>query len=273
MKKKLKNALNYTGGKFDVLEQIIPLFPNSSVFIDLFGGSGDVAINIENYDTIIFNEKQKEIVELFVYFQENNTQQIIKDIELIINKYNLDATNKESYYKLREDYNKNKSPLLFYVLICHSFCNQVRFNKNKEFNLPFGNRTFNESMKKRLPEYINRIKNIKLLNMNYCDLYELITGIESNKFVYCDPPYLITEAQYNADWNEDDEYQLLRFLDNLNNQGIKFGLSNVIEHKGKTNNILIEWSKKYNVHYINKKYKNYRSNPNFITREVYICNY
>jgi len=71
--------------------------------------------------------------------------------------------------------------------------------------------------------------------------------------------------------------QLLKYLDNLNSIGIKFGLSNVIEQDGKQNNILLEWAKKYNIinikiDYNYSAYNKDRSQKN-TTREVYICNY
>ena len=35
----IKSPLNYTGGKFKLLPQILPLFPNDiNTFVDLFGG-------------------------------------------------------------------------------------------------------------------------------------------------------------------------------------------------------------------------------------------
>lgn len=37
----IKSPLNYTGGKFKLLPQILPLFPNDiNTFVDLFGGGG-----------------------------------------------------------------------------------------------------------------------------------------------------------------------------------------------------------------------------------------
>lgn len=37
----IKSPLNYTGGKFKLLPQILPLFPNEiNTFVDLFGGGG-----------------------------------------------------------------------------------------------------------------------------------------------------------------------------------------------------------------------------------------
>ena len=93
-------------------------------------------------------------------------------------------------------------------------------------------------------------------------------------FVYVDPPYLITVADYNKFWSEDEEKDLLNLLDSLNDRGIKFGLSNVLEHHGKENTLLKEWSKKYNVKHLNKKYvfNIYHSKEKNGTDEVYIFN-
>lgn len=44
-------------------------------------------------------------------------------------------------------------------------------------------------------------------------------------------------------WNQECEDDLLNLLDELNTKKIKFALSNVLYSKGKTNDLLIEWSK------------------------------
>lgn len=117
---------------------------------------------------------------------------------------------------------------------------------------------------------------IKLRNL-YNKSYLEFNNFKKNDFVYIDPPYLITSAEYNKYWTEKEEIQLLKYLDNLNSNGIKFGLSNVIEQDGKQNNILLEWAKKYNIinikiDYNYSAYNKNRSHKN-TTREVYICNY
>ena len=57
---------------------------------------------------------------------------------------------------------------------------------------------------------------------------------------------------------------------------IKFILSNVLYHKGLENELLIEWSKKYNVYYVDKNYYNcnyHLKYKNTKTVEVLITNY
>ena len=101
-------------------------------------------------------------------------------------------------------------------------------------------------------------------------------------FVYVDPPYLITTGSYNdgkrgfEGWGEKDDEDLLKILDELNDRGVKFALSNVLEHKGIKNDTLIEWSKKYKVHHLNYDYSNssyHGKNTEENTDEVLIVNY
>ena len=126
--------------------------------------------------------------------------------------------------------------------------------------MPFGKERsqWNENMKNNLINFHRQIKekDIVFLNKDFRQLKVDKLGI--NDFVYCDPPYLITCATYNEKdgWNQECEEDLLKLLDELNTKKIKFALSNVLYSKGKTNDLLIGWSKKYNVHHLDYTYQN-----------------
>ena len=65
-------------------------------------------------------------------------------------------------------------------------------------------------------------------------------------------------------------------LDSLNEKGVLFALSNVFAHKGLTNDLLIEWSRKYHVNYIDKSYSNcsyHFKDRGTKTIEVLVTNY
>ena len=81
-----------------------------------------------------------------------------------------------------------------------------------------------------------------------------------NTFFYLDPPYLLGHASYNENnsWTENDEKDLLKFLERCNERKIRFALSNVLEHKGKENEILKDWCLKNNF-FINEINNNLRS--------------
>ena len=117
----------------------------------------------------------------------------------------------------------------------------------------------------------------KIMISDAQNLYELLIDTDKS-FFYADPPYLITCATYNEQdgWTEKDERDLLELLDKLNERGIKFALSNVTIHKGKRNEILIDWSRKYNVHNLSFSYNNsnyHGTNTEKETQEVLITNY
>lgn len=128
-------------------------------------------------------------------------------------------------------------------------------------------------------DYIKLIQNkkIEFISKDFNDFN--ITQLKENDFVYLDPPYYLSIAPYNNSWNLEKEKELLLFLDKLNKRNIKFALSNVIFHKNKEHSLLIEWSKKYNVHYLNYDYsatwahKKLKKNKKTKTIEVLITNY
>ena len=301
---KVKSPLNYTGGKYKLLNQIIPIFPsNLDLFIDLFSGGSNVGVNV-NAKRIVCVDKQEEIIRVMKLFKKYEDGFIISSLEKIIDKYNLSNSllngyktynctsdkglgtyNKSKYLELRKDYNNMKDnstekDLLFLTLVIYGFNNQIRFNSNGEFNMPVGKRDFNNSLRKNLKNFITKLKskNIEFINS---DFREFAIETTNNTLVYCDPPYFLGTASYNENggWTEQDEIDLLNYLAILDSKGVKFALSNVIEHKGNKNIILEAWIKehKYNVHIIDCDYNNsnYHKQQGSITKttEVLVTNY
>ena len=140
-------------------------------------------------------------------------------------------------------------------------------------------------MEENLVAFIQRLQendiNFSSKNFDEFDFSEL----DSNDFVYCDPPYLITTGSYNdgkrgfTGWGKSEEIILLSILDNLSKKGIRFALSNVLVHKGVSNDILNDWANdnNYNIHHLCKDYSNssyqLKNRDKSITDEVLITNY
>ena len=257
----VKSPMNYTGGKYKLLKQILPLFPDNinGRFIDLFCGGLDITINTKA-KKIIANDINRKVIEIYQEMKKYETEALISYIEDKISVFSLTIENTEGYNKFRDYYNKTHYPIDLFILICYSFNHQVRFNKDGNFNMPFGkNRSyFNETLKKNLINFHNIIKenNIVFTNTSFLSLKP--EKLNESDFVYCDPPYLITCATYNEQdgWNETLEKQLYELLDKLNEKKIKFAVSNVLYNKGKENEILKEWCEKYNVCHLDKTYSN-----------------
>lgn len=300
----IPSALNYTGGKYKLLPQILPFFPkDADKVVDLFCGGCNVGINI-NCNKVQFNDSNKYLMGLLDTFRRLTKDEVFEWLHAAIDRYNLSLVskngyayygcesskglgsyNKEGYNKLREDFNNKTTQddeyfLMLYLLIVYSFNNQLRFNKKGEFNLPVGKRDFNAKMQEKLEGFLDRIKSgdYGFTNGDFREIK--LDDFTDKSFFYADPPYLITCATYNEQdgWTEKDEYDLLSYLEQLDKKGIRFALSNVLESKGKKNEILIDWIKKHkkfktiplNYDYSNS---NYHTKREGVTKEVLVVNY
>ena len=298
----VKSPLNYTGGKYKLLPQILPFFPDSiETFVDIFCGGCNVAINVPA-KKIICNDIDSNLIGLFNYFKKSSYETLLPEIKNVINEFDLSNSNEHDYdfynctsanglgnynragfMQLREAFNslQNKDEnyyLYLYVLIVYAFNNQIRFNSDGAFNLPVGKRDFNIRMQKKLKAFLQALsgKKITFSNKDFTKIKP--ESLTSNDFVYADPPYLITCASYNEkSWNDNEEKRLLDYLDYLNEHKVPFALSNVLSTDNKTNTILNEWleNRNYICHHLEFSYSNtnYHKKEIAKTDEVLITNY
>lgn len=276
----VKSPLNYTGGKFKLLPQLMNLFLERKTFIDIFAGGFNVGVNSTS-DNVVYNDKCNEVRRLLELMYKNEPNLIVENVDKIIKDFSLSNTslygyefygcnsseglgkyNKHNFEKLKRHYNELPTSIgkdyCLLTLVFYSFNNQIRFNSKGEFNLPVGKRDFNKSLRKHLIDFCKKMskKAIEFSSIDFSDMQ----NIDENCFVYCDPPYFLGLASYNenAGWNIEDEKRLLNFLISLNEKNVKFALSNLIQHHGIRHPLLDEWciKNKFKMHYIKADYSN-----------------
>ena len=300
MKLKIRSPFFYVGDKYKLMPQLEKLFPiDINNYYEAFIGGGSSFLNTKA-KKFFLNDVNKHIIQLHCYLQSfrKNKDKFFENIYKTVEKYELSCSflgkvvpdelkkefvktyysryNKENYMKMRDDYNKDKSDIkLLYLLLIYGFNHMIRFNSKGEFNLPVGNVDFNKNVYNALNNYFDFSKknNLNFFNQDY-KKFLISSNFEENDFVYFDPPYLISNSEYNKIWSEKNEKELYQILDELNNRSIKFGLSNLVVHKGGKNEILLEWMKKYKVYEVNSNYISRFDNTKKInSREVYVTNY
>jgi DNA adenine methylase Dam len=257
----------------------LPLFPSidsSDTLWEIFCGGLNVGIN--HPTKVVAVDTCPQLIELYRHWQEHSISSTIMQVESGVREFALSKTNAEGYYRLRESYNQNPNPLYLYLLICHSFNHQIRFNSQGGFNMPFGKdrSQFNKSLKTNLIRFLEEL-HAKEIECVCADFENIEPRLQEGDLVYCDPPYSITLAAYNErnQWLPQDDLRLFAFLDRLDEKKIKFALSNVMEHEGKTNMELAQWAEKYNVHHLMMNYENcsYHKKVRSSSTEVCITNY
>lgn len=157
-----RSPIFYMGNKYKLLKDLIPLFPDScDIFVDLFGGSGVVSMNYQGTQKTIYNEFNKNIVELIKMIVNNNPKELDKYWKQKRDEYGLEifsATTiekknrkeyerrKVAFEKLRTDYNcsKFKDYRDLFLLACCSINHLIRFNTRSEFNASNGNDSYND---------------------------------------------------------------------------------------------------------------------------------
>lgn len=279
----------YMGNKKKLIAKgLVNYFPdNIHTFVDLFAGSAVVSMNVQAKKYIV-NDLNEHLYSFYNMFSTISSGDIIKKIESNIKRFSLNKTGvkqntteaeifKPRYVAMRRYANKTKNILDLYSCMFYAFSQQMRFNNKGDFNMPFGNGAFTDKNKTYIKNGCNFFSNqtVKISNKDFRKLR--IQSLNSNDFIYIDPPYFNTTATYNENggWTLKDEYDLYDFCERLDDSGIRFALSNVFTNKGMTNSHLIDWVGKqgYDVHFFDEFTYAACGKGNAKTAEVLITNY
>lgn len=300
MKKNVsRSPLFYVGDKYKLINEIKSHFPSDiNQFVEPFVGGGSVFMNVEA-ENFCLNDIDKNVISIHRMLNEHASKpsDFYKNVETTIKKYGLSYSykgnvipeemkrnfvktyyahyNKLGYEQMRFDYNQSGNNIfLLYMLLIYGFNHMLRFNQSGNFNLPVGNVDFNKNVVRALNDYFEQVcsKEIEWYNLDFEDFLGQLK-FAPNDLIYLDPPYLITFSEYNKLWNENTEKRLLRLLDKINQQNVRFAISNVTHYKDKTNQLFLEWSKKYNSYSIKSNYISYHDNSNKVFNEVLVTNY
>lgn len=296
----IRSPFFYVGDKYKLMPQLKSLFPDDiDNYIEPFVGGGSSFLNSFG-NKYILNDIDENVIALHNELGKyaNKSEVLLKKIYDIIDYYGLSCSyrgknvpeelkkkyvktyyskyNKNAYLKMRDAYNKNKeNTLLLYVLLIYGFNHMIRFNAKGDFNLPVGNVDFNKNVYNALINYLDFRSNNEIVFEN-TDYQKFLNKIEFKEkdYVFLDPPYLISMSEYNKLWNDKKEIELCNFLDKLDKKGVRFGITNLIYHKGKENETFNSWSKKYKVYDIESNYISFNDNTiKKDSKEVFVTNY
>lgn len=295
-----RSPLFYVGDKYKLMPEIKKYMPSTiDKYVEPFVGGGSSFLNVKAKHYIvndidagimaihemlrdysdkkdIFFEKAFKLINHYGLSCSYNGHLVPEELKKKYKKTYYAKYNKEAYIKLRDDFNKNQNDILrLYLLLIYGFNHMTRFNSKGQFNLPVGNVDFNSNVYNSLNYYFDYIKNIKIeyYNTDY-KMFLNMLDLKEKDYVLLDPPYLISQSEYNKLWNEKNEKELYSLLDELDKKGIRFGITNLMYHKGKKNDILEKWSKKYIVREITSNYISFNDNTvKAGSKEVFVTNY
>lgn len=229
-----KPFIKWVGGKSQLLEEIKEKYPPKiEKYCEPFVGGGAVLFDIlssKHPETVLINDINKELINTYSQIKNNCDGMInqLSEIQTIYKTHTLEE-NKAYFYEKRQRYNELKvngndaenleKAALFIFLNKTCFNGLYRVNSKGLFNVPFNNAKnpllCDEENLRACSEVLQNVE------MRVGDYKECKDFIDSNTFVYIDPPYrpLSQTAAFTSysenGFSDDDQKTLSIFIKDM----------------------------------------------------------
>jgi DNA adenine methylase len=256
-----KPLLKWVGGKTQIINEILSLFPNEITnYHEPFLGGGSVLLGLLSYvkcgkinisGKIYASDLNSNLIGLYKNIQTKPSELIVeikklsdefseitgKEVNRKASNIQEALTSQESYYFwIRSRFNsltkeERMSPIGSAMLL---FMNKTCFRGvyregPRGFNVPFGNYKNPTILDEtHINEVSKLIQNVVFVDRPFADSLKIV---ESEDFVYLDPPYApetaISFVSYTSDgFGIDCHNDLFTMCDTLNSDGVKILMSN-----------------------------------------------
>jgi DNA adenine methylase len=228
----LRPILKWVGGKRQLLDEILPLIPNCSTYVEPFVGGGAVLLAKQPRKAII-NDSNSELINVYECVRDD------PDVLLELLQKHANLNDADYFYRIRaldrdpgfKDRSKVERAARVIYLNKTCFNGLYRVNSAGQFNSPYGRyenpAIVNEPVVRALHDYLTN--NIKILCGDY---QNALKGLRKGSFVYFDPPYMpISSSASFTGYTEggfglEEQKRLKENCDKLLKRGIPFIESN-----------------------------------------------
>ena len=297
-----KPFLKWAGGKYSLLDNILPKIPdNINNYHEIFLGGGSVLLGVLSQKNILNCIKgniyaydlNEALINCFKQVK-NNSVDLINNLDTLVSEFssikintlnqrgkpdvtinNYNSTREHYYYWIRSKFNDSKKNTLenasyFIFLNKTGYGGMYRESSSGEFNIPYG-----KKKSKNIPTIFDRdvIINVSRLIQNvtfiHSDFTESLKKVKKDDFAYLDPPYVPVKNKDSFVGYTKNSFdlkkhtELFKQIKNLKN--VKFIMSNSNEELVRTS------FQNFNINYITARRAINSSNPADTASEVIIC--
>lgn len=233
----MKPFLKYRGGKLREIKNFEHHIPDEfERYFEPFMGGGALFFHLEHpysfindvneklittYKQVKYNyPKVKEQLALLQEMYEVN-QRDYEERKKLSPDERIENKNEALYYNIRQEFNyptgKWLEAVTYFFINKTSYSGMIRYNKQGEFNVPFGRyKNFNTDL--LTDEHHRLLSKTNIYNGDYKDLFNLST---SNDFMFLDPPYDTIFSDYGnveftGEFGEAEHRELAEDFRNLN---------------------------------------------------------
>lgn len=184
----MKGAFHYAGTKRESIPIIRENLPNRRAFVDVYGGSGAVLLNMPEHDLEVFNDVNSGITDFYICLQ-TRLNELLDLLDLV-------PHSKEYFVWARDNLKNCDDQMLravsWYAVAQQSFGGRAGQSWAK-VGRPPGN--IASKIRARLPVFPQihaRLRNVQIENLSDHRVFSIYDSPDT--IFYCDPPYLNTAA-------------------------------------------------------------------------------
>lgn len=160
--------------------------------IEPFAGSAALGLALAHlFDELWLNDVNADVINVYAVLRDCPEGYLEEARALFAPETN----NPETYYRLRDEFNRTRSPrrraALFLYLNRHGYNGLCRYNNVGEFNVPFGRYKRPYFPEEELRAAAGVLAKTKLTSL---DFEEVLGRAGPGDVVYCDPPYVPLSA-------------------------------------------------------------------------------
>lgn len=227
---RVRPFLKWPGGKFRVLDRILPRLPRGGRLVEPFTGSGAVWLNA-GFEDALLNDANSDLITLYALVQEGGAGFVDFCRSFFVPENNTP----DRFLELRARYNASRDraerAALFVYLNRHAYNGLVRYNAKGLYNVPFGRYASPPFPEKAMLDFARaaRLRSVRFVAGDFRDVF---TRLEPGDVVYCDPPYVpLSETAHftsyaRGDFGPEDQRDLAALAHEARDRGIPVLVSN-----------------------------------------------
>ena len=207
------DMLHRLGNKQQIVNRILPYFPEHEIYIEPFFGAGGVFLNKTKVKFNFINDNNEDVFNLFMVLKNNNDEflESFHDLPIDQNLFN--------YWKKHEEKDPIQKALRFVML-----SNYSHLGLSNTFTLLI--RNIKNVTLSKIPKVNELLNDVRISNLDFERFLKSIPfeddNMKNKSFIYADPPYLNKTNNYGLKWTIEDTVRLFYVLTDLN---IKFAMS------------------------------------------------
>ncbi|GHU42636.1 DNA methyltransferase [Bacilli bacterium] len=233
----MKPAIKYRGGKSKEIPEYVGLIPDFDRYFEPFFGGGATYFYLEPQNAVI-GDINEQLIQFYQGVASEKFKVIKRELKFLQEKYEQNRLifmenkmknpkehavdpNDELYYNIRGMFNgkipsKYEKATLYFFINKTAYSGMVRYNKNGEFNVPYGRYAqFNTDL--LTDQHHKLLSTAEIMNETYQKSFSLAT---ERDFIFLDPPYDTVFSEYGnesftGDFGVDEHRALAQDFKNL----------------------------------------------------------